>query len=586
MVKHISKIKYKSFVKLTLILSIIIILNIFSSFVFKRIDLTAEKRYTLTDYSKKTLKELDGQIFVKIYLDGDYLPLHFKKFRNSIKEILDIFGVYSKQNLNYEFINPVNPDYTQEQQDNLMKELYYLGITPVQDLQLETGQATNSQIFPAVVISYTFYDNETDSLFTRSVGVNLLNNDPNFEQSSPENINNSIQTLEYKLINEIKKITQRIYPKVVFLEGHGELPEPFVVQMERILSEYYDVMRGQIGGIYGALDKFDLVIIAKPTKPFSEEDKFVLDQYIMKGGKVLWLLDGVDVSMDSIFNFERAFAMPALPQVIKIDDQLFTYGVRINTDILQDLFCSSIMLKGVSVTGEERNHWYNWLYFPLIATKNNHVINKYVDLLKTEFVSSIDTVGKNPKIKKTILLSTSNQTFKIGVNMPLQIDFNEINNQPQQNLFKQKDIPIAMLLEGEFPSLFKGRIVGKYMPNANLFLEKSESTKMIVISDGDLIKNVVKSNGEVMPMEFDKYSLYNFEGSKQFLLNCVNYLCDDEGLMSIRAREFKLRLLDKKVTENQKLLWQTINVLLPILVIILIGLTIHFIRIKKYSKKS
>ncbi len=569
----------------TITIIVLIIINVLSSQFFTRIDLTAEKRYTLTDYSKTTLKNINGQLFITIYLDGKDLPLQFKKFRNAIKEELEIFKVYAGKNLDYEFINPTDEKKSEDERKTIYNDLYKLGIVPVENTELKEGQATKTLIFPAAVITYTYYDEQRDSLVSRRIGINLLNNDPHYDQSSVENINNSIQTLEYKFINEIKKITQTRKPQIVFLEGQGELPEAQVIEIERALSEYYDVMRGQIGGRYGCLDNFDAVIIAKPTKPFTEQDKFVLDQYIMNGGKVLWLIDGVNVDMDSIYNYGYSFAMPDLPGLIKIDDQLFTYGVRINTDILQDWYCSTIMLKGISSTGEERNHWYKWYYFPLLVTQNTNVINKYLDLVRTEFVSSIDTVGHNPEVKKTILLTTSNLTRKIQVNVPIQIDFKEINEIPDQNLFNQKFLPVAVLLEGKFPSVWKGRIVSKMLPPGAKFVEKSVPTKMIVISDGDILKNVVKENGEVFPIGFDKYSLQNYEGNKQLIINAMNYLCDDEGLMQIRSREFKLRLLDKSVIEKQRSLWQIINVVLPIIFIILIGLSLHFVRVKKYSKK-
>lgn len=576
--------KRKNIIRLVAVLLIIIVINLISSFTFTRADLTAEKRYTLTDYTKKSLKNLDGQIFITVYLDGDDLPLQFKKFRNSVKELLSVFKVYSSQNLNYEFVNPTDESKSKNDRDLLYKELHNLGIVPIESSETNEGQATQTLIFPSAVITYTFYDTKRDSLVTRRVGLNLLNNDPNFEQTSPENINNSVQGLEYAFVNEIVKLNKKTKPRIAFIEGHGELSQPYTIEMRKLLNEYYHVQGGEILGEYGVLDNFKAIIIAKPTSEFSKADKFVIDQYIMNGGKVLWLVDGVNVSMDSIYYYERSFAMPALTQSLKIDDQLFTYGVRINTDILQDAYSSSILLKGTSSTGEVRDHRYQWLYFPLLVTQNNHVINKYLDVIKTEFVSSIDTVGKNPEIKKTVLLTTSNMTRKIVVNMPLEVNFKEINDVPDQKLFTAKNLPVAFLLEGKFPSLFKGRMINNLIPNKSLFKDKSVDTKMIVVADGDIIKNVVKSDGETLPVSFDKYSLYNYYGNQQFIMNALNYLCDDEGLMSLRSREFKLRLLDQTIVEKQKSLWQIFNLFVPIAVIVLIGLVLYFVRKRKYTK--
>ncbi len=576
--------KKKNIIRLSAAFLIIIIINILSANFFKRFDMTAEKRYTLNEFSKKSLKEIDGQIFITIYLQGDDLPLQFKKFRKEIIEQLEIFKIYAGKNLNYEFVNPTNEDMSEDERKTLMKDLYNLGISRVEDTQIKEGKATKTLIYPAAVINYTFYDNKHDSLVSKRLGLNLLNNDPNFKQSSPENINNSIQTLEYKFINEIKKITQKEKQTIVFLEGQGELEEPFVIDIERALHEYYNVLRGRLKGTYGILDSIDVLVIAKPTKPFSEEDKFVIDQYIMNGGKVLWLVDGINVSMDSIYYYEKAFAMPANTEILNLNDQLFNYGARINTDILQDLLCSSIMLKGVSATGEERDYWYKWVYFPLLITKNNHVINKYIDAVKTEFVSSIDTVGNDPNIEKTILLTTSKLSRKITVNFPIEINFNEINKIPNEKLFTDKEVPVAVLLEGKFESLWKGRIVDKYLKNPSDFKEKSVSTKMIIVSDGDIIMNVVKSTGETMPLGFDKYSLNEFKGNKQFLVNAINYLADDQGLMLLRSREFKLRLLKQNEIKYHKTKWQLINLFLPIFIILIIGLIFNFFRNRKYKK--
>jgi len=576
--------KKKSIIKLLIAIIIIIAVNIISANFFKRLDMTAEKRYTITDYSKNTLENLDGQIFITVYLDGKDLPLQFKKFRKAIIEELELFKVYAGSKIDYEFVNPTDEKMSEDERNTLQKDLFNIGIVRVEDTQIKEGQATKTLIYPSAVVSYTYYDVKRDSLISRRIGLNLLNNDPNYEQSSPENINNSLQTLEYKFINEIKKITEKKRPTIVFLEGQGELEEAYVIDIERSLYEYYNVLRGEIKGRYGILDSMDVLVIAKPTKEFSEEDKFVIDQYIMKGGKILWLVDGVDVSMDSIYYYEKSYAMPANTEVLKIDDQLFTYGARINTDVLQDQICTSILLKGTTTTGEERDFWYKWLYFPLLITQNNNVINKYIDAIKTDFVSSIDTVGKNTDIKKTILLTTSDNTRKITVNFPTEINFKEINELPDEKLFTSPKIPVAVLLEGNFPSLWKGRKVDRFMPNPQKFIEKSEHTKMIIVADGDIIKNVVKSNGETMPLGFDKFSFYQFEGNKQFIMNAINYLADDEGLMSIRSREFQLRLLDQDKIKYERTKWQLINLLTPIILILLLGIVFNFFRKRKYNR--
>lgn len=580
----IKSLKNKNIKQLLIALAVIIFINIIMSFWYARLDLTSEKRYTLSNFTKNTLKKLPGKVYITVYLDGQDLPLNFKKFKKSIIEQLEEFKVFGRKNVEYNFVNPYDEKMTDQQRQDLFTQLHNLGIFFVQNTDMKKGQATQTLIVPAAVIKYTYFDYLSHQTVTRQIGLNLLNNDPNYDQSSPENINNSIQTLEYKFINEITKLKQITKPKVVFLEGQGELPEGNVIDFERSLAEYYDVLRGEIKGNNHILDSIDVLIIAKPTQPFDEKDKFVIDQYVMNGGKVLWLVDGVNVSMDSIYYYDKAFAFPVNTQQLKIDDMLFTYGVRVNTDIVEDLVCSTILLKGTAVTGEVRDFQYNWVYFPLLVTKNDNVINKYIDAIKTEFISSIDTVGKNPNIKKTVLLSTSDVGKVEKVNFPLEIDFKQITEKPQEQTFRDTNVPVAVLLQGEFPSLWKGRVIDRYTNNPQSFKSQSVYTKMIVIADGDICKNVMKKSGETMPLDFDKFSLGSFKGNMQFLINSVNYLTDNSGLMQIRLREFKLRVLDKKVVSEQKTMWQIVNLIVPILLIIIIGLIFNFLRKRRYSR--
>jgi ABC-2 type transport system permease protein len=584
------QLKKQNIIHLIAALLIIILLNYISSFLFKRFDLTSEKRYTLSDFTKNLLSETNQKIYITIYLEGNDLPISFKNMKNSVKELLDEFVVYSETNIDYEFVNPTDEEKTEEERRLIYLQLYNLGIVPVESDETTEGQSTKTMIFPSAVMTYTAYipngtkDGTKDTLVSVDIGINLLNNDPNFLQTSEENINNSIQALEYKLINEIQKISRLEKPNIAFIEGHGELAELEVLEMSSTLSEYYNVMRGEINGIYGILDKFEAIIIAKPTTEFSKVDKFVLDQYIMNGGKVLWLVDGVNVDMDSIYFYQHTFAMPSNVEEINLIDQLFKYGVRINTDIVQDMYCSTILLKGVSATGEERDHYYNWYYFPVLLTSNDHVINKYIDVVKTEFVSTIDTVGENQEVKKTILMTTSEFSRKLNITMPVEIDFDEINNVPDETVFNSGKQPVAVLLEGKFESAFKNQNIKEYLVNQNLFKDKSIATKQIVIADGDIIKNVVTTANETYPLGFDKYSLYTFNGNEEFLLNTINYLCDDEGLMTLRSREFKLRLLDKTKVDSQKFIWQLVNTLLPVVLIITFGIIVFFARRKKYTK--
>lgn len=567
---------------LLILIGIIILVNLISQKLFFRCDLTSEKRYSLTDFSKSSLKNLKGNITITIYLSGKKLPLNFKKFQKSIEQILSEFKIYSGKKIIYKFFDIYDDRLKTQDRHKIFKELNELGVYFVQNTEIDKSQATQSIIIPGCIIKYTYFDNKQNKNITKKVGLNLLDFDSNYEQTSIQNINNSTQTLEYKLINEITKLAQKQKNKIVFLEGHGELNENYVIDFERSLAEYYEILRGEIKERFGILDSIALLIIAKPTKQFSDADKYIIDQYIMKGGKILWLVDGVNVSMDSIYLYEKAYAFPANTQVLKIDDILFTYGIRINSDIVQDYVCSTILLKAQSPAGQAVDYHYNWYYFPLIITKNNHPINKYIDAIRTEFISSIDTVGNNHKIKKTPILSTSNTSKIIPVNFPVEINFKEIIKQANINEFKKSSVPIAYLLEGEFNSHWKGRI-SKYN-NIYPTIQTSKHTKMIIIADGDIAKNIVKNNGETMPMDFDKFSLSSFKGSKQFLINSVNYLLDESNIMQLRMRQIKLRLIKENISYSQIAASKILNITLPVIVIVLLGFVFNINRKRKYTK--
>ena len=561
-----------------IIFAIIIVVNIIGYNFYRRIDLTEDKRFTLSSYTRQILDSLDGEVKISIYLHGKNLPVEFKRFRLAIEELLDEMKLYKNRNLDIEFIDPLSEDFTEKQRKVLYSHLAKLGLMPLQYEEMSRGETRKVLIFPNAKVSYTY--RQADSLISREVGVVLLNKDPNFEPTSQENINNSLQSLEYKFVNAFVKLLPRKTKTVAFIEGHGELPEIFVMDFQRALADYYNVQRGVIGGQYGILDNFDAVIIAKPRRKFSKADKFVLDQYLMKGGKILLLLDGVDVDMDSILLYDKAFAFPAFTQVLDLEDMLFKYGVRVNSDLIQDLYSSTIRLVAQS-SGQEQYQSFRWLYFPILVSQNNHVINKYVDFIHTVFISSIDTIGKRPNIKRTILLTTSPFSRIIKINFPYEILLSEVNLEPNKKLFNKQNLPVAVLLEGQFPSFFSGRIVRDLLPAGQKIITKSKPSKMIVVADGDMVRNEVTSDGRIMPLGFDRYSGMTFSGNKEFLLNAVNYLCGDQGLMKLRSRQFILRVLDQEKVVEHYTLWQTLAMFVPIVLVLFIFVVFRLLR-KRY----
>ncbi|MCF6365467.1 MAG: gliding motility-associated ABC transporter substrate-binding protein GldG [Bacteroidales bacterium] len=557
-------------IKLIISSLIIIIGAYFLSIKFLRFDLTSEGRYTLSDYSINILKNLNDKVYIKVYLDGKGLPSTFKNFRREIKEELDEFKIYAGENLEFEFINPSeSPD--QEVRFALYGDLFKKGLIPIETNEIsDDGKSSQKLIFPGIILSYK----------GREKAVNLLKSSGNSEPESEENINNSIQALEYEFTNAIQKLSKEKKPKIAFLEGHGELNEFQLMDISSILSEYYKVMTGALNGTPGILNDFKAVIIAKPENEFSEQDKFVIDQYIMKGGSVLWLIEGCKTNVDSLLLTGSTIS---LAQDLNLNDMLFQYGARINHDLLQDKFYSPIGLTIKGPDGKPKINYYPWYYFPVIVSDNNHVISKYLNYIRTEFISTIDTVGFNPNIKKTILLKSSELSRLDPI--PARIALEQINNMPADNEMKAGRRNLAVLLEGKFESVFKNRPVNKYFPGISLpdVLTESKPAKMIIVSDGDIIRNEVDKEGKPSPLGFDRYTRQTFTGNKEFILNAVNYLCDDEGLMSIRSRELKMRLLNHDKIINNRFIIQFINIVFPVLLILLFGIIVSVVRKRKYK---
>ncbi len=538
---------------------------------FTRFDLTSEKRFTLSDYTKKILENLNDDIYIKIYLAGDDLPSGFIKLKTALEEIIDEFAVYSDFSIEYEFINPTESD-DKEDRFKMYKSLLEQGLTPIETHEeTEEGKTSQKMVFPGIIVTFK----------GKELGVNILKNDRHFAPESEQNINNSIQALEYELTNAIQKINKNKKPQIAFIEGHGELNEYQVMDISRILSEYYMVQRGKIGGKIGILDNFEAIIIAKPRKEFSEKDKFVIDQYIMNGGKALFLLESTDVRLDSLYINSETYALQTSNN---LEDQLFRYGARVNAELLLDKQCSSIGVAVEGTDGQPRIELFPWLYFPVIVSDNTHVISKYIDFIHTEFVGTIDTVGENTNVKKTILLKSSKYTKKAPV--PIHIELQSVEKDIDNKQLVGGVQNIAVLLEGKFTSNFKNQSVNKYFPKfpQDSLKKESKETKIIVVADGDIIKNEVSSKGKPSPIGFDKFSKQTFEGNKEFILNAVNYLCKDAGLMTIRSRELKMRLLDMDKVKENKFTIQMINIVLPVVFIVLFGIIIFYIRKRKYTK--
>lgn len=547
---------------LTVVISLFI-LNFIFSFYFFRWDLTAEKRYTLSPYTKEFLKKIDDIVFFKIYLDGD-LPPEFNKLKNEVKEMLDEMRIYN-DNIQYEFID-INDLGNAEDIRNLEKQLYDKGIVPEQVVEKKENKTSESLVWPGAIVSYKGKETAWQ-IFSRQLGF-----------TPQENINHALNEIEYGICNAINKLKRKKRPEISIVEGHKELDTLQLYDYIRALSEEYNVSRIKINHKLYALKGLDAIIIAKPDTFIDEKDKFIIDQFIMKGGKVLWLIDPVKLNMDS---FRLKGYTLALNNETNLEDMLFRYGVRVNADLIQDLQCAVIPVNIGFSKGQPNFKLFPWIFFPLIMPTSTHPIVKNLDLIKTEFVSTIDTLSTGG-IKKIILLTSSKNSRVAPV--PFRISLAITQFKLKEKAFNQGPKPIAVLLEGTFKSLYSNRIPSVIMEDSTIqFKDISVPTKMIVVSDGDIARNDFnRMTGMIYPLGYDKYTNQTF-ANKQFLLNCMNYLLDDSGLLQLRSREVKLRLLDAKKIALQKTKWQLYNVALPPLIILIFALIQSYIRKKKYS---
>ena len=575
--------KKNQIVSFIVTLVIIIVINVIGSFVFTRFDLTSEKRYTLSNTTKEILGDLNDYVYFKVYLEGDF-PAGFKKLRRETKEMLDEFRAYSKY-IDYEFINP--SDFADATERNeVYKSLYQAGLNPTElSVQNSDGSSKQMVIWPGVVVSY---GND------KELAVDLL--ESQLGQSSEKALNASMQNLEFRLIEAVKNITQLEKPMVAFIEGHGELEDKYVYDIMQTLSQQYNVNRIAIEGRIDALmhrteadengkvkafPSYDAIVIAKPTQPFDEKDKFLIDQYIMHGGKVLWLVEPVMATMDSLQTQESTIAVD---MDLNLDDMLFKYGVRMNHDLLLDLSCAALPIRTGQVAGQAQLEFFRWFYFPLLQAASDHPMVKNMNAIKADFVSSLDATTSANGINQIPLLKTSDYTKVSGA--PVFITLAMLKQTPDSRMFPSKGKNVAYLLKGSFESLYANRLPQEIIESEEMqFMEQSKPTAMIVVADGDIIRNQIDVKHQMpLALGFDQYT-GNTYGNKEFIQNAISYLVDGEGIIDIRSRELKIRLLDQAKINKSRVKWQMINTLIPVGLIVILGIVMAFIRKKKYSKK-
>lgn len=537
-------------------------INIISSLVYKRFDLTEDQRFTLSRAALGSSEKFTSPVIVDVLLEGE-LPGEFARLQNETILLLEQFRSQNK-NIVFNLVNPLEDPETREE---TIVNLQQLGLKPASVTIEENGRTTQELVFPWAMVNYQ----------NKTVKVPLLKN--KLGATAAERINNSVQNLEYAFSDAFKKLQITQKKKIAVLKGNGELADQYLADILTDLQEYYNIgaitmdsTETNAQQVLEQLRNFDLAFIAKPTQRFTDEEKYVLDQFIINGGKTLWMIDQVAMELDSLFN-ENGTAI-AVRRDLNLDDFFFKYGIRINPVLVNDLYNTPIVL----ANGEANDSQYNplpWVYHPMVFSRNNHPVNNNLEALKLQFANTIDTL-KNENIK-TVLLQSSPLSKTQGI--PKQVSLNELNSSlDKKNYPPNEGMPLAILVEGEFSSAFLNRVKPIKLKGT---LEKGEFNKMIVIADGDIAKNQLQ-RGRPLELGYDKWT-DSFYGNKEFLINSINYLLDDDGFINIRNKNVSIALLDVEKVTEQKSKWQLITIGIPVLLVVLAGFIQGYWRKRKYA---
>lgn len=557
------KLSQKNITKISLIFIALVIINTFAAYFFERIDLTKDNRYTLSNVSLEILKKIKEPLVVKIYMQGD-LPAEFVRLQQETRELLEEFQSYNS-NINFEFVNPLEEKGNEME---IMKKLYQKGLTPINITVDDKGKQSNELIFPWAIAIYN----------NREAKIPLLKN--KMGASTEQKVIGSIQHLEYSISEAFNKILNGKQKKIAVIKGNDELSEIHIAKFLLEIKESYFIAPFTLDSVaknpnktLEKLKEYDLAIIAKPTKTFSDEEKQVLDQYIVNGGKSLWLIDEVSAEIDSLYASGRSLVFP---RDLNLNDLFFKYGIRINPNIIKDELGTPIYLASGEVGSQTRLQEFNWKFAPLIYPESQHPIVKNMGGIKFDFVNSIDTLRNN--LKKIILLKSSLYSKKIGT--PFEIKLNSVTETTSAEDYQNSgDIPVAVLLEGQFHSVYENRVL-PFEQKKNL--KKGDKNKMIIISDGDLIRNQLDKDGIPVELGFDQKS-GNLYDNKDFILNCINYLLDDTGLIYVRGKEFELPLLNKELVHENYNKIQIITIGVPLFILCIFGFIFTGLRKRKYN---
>jgi ABC-2 type transport system permease protein len=567
-------------IRLAMVIAIIVLVNFIASFLYKRFDLTSEGRYSLSESTKNLLENTKHKAFIKIYLDGEDLPSGFLRLRNATEDVLKEMNSESNGKIQYEFTNPVKNATNEDERIKIQQELISKGLIPTQ-LRVKKEDGFKEQlIFPCVQVSVN----------GKSWPVQILENQVGFPPEYA--LNNSIISLEYKIANAIKKLTDEKVYTIGIMQGHGELRPEELNDLANILTEnkyevnFYDVKKKVLSNQGDSLGSWfpqntDLLIIAGPQQPFADVEKYRLDQYVMKGGKILWALEAMDARMDYLRNESNMFMAHGID--LNLEDILFTYGVRINKNLVQDGQQSAPIPILDEATKEPL--LFPWLFSPLLTPSLEHPIGKNLDPVYAQYASSIDLIQND--IKKTVLLSTSQ--YGRAIPEPARVHLSAVKDKPDFKYFKQPKLPCGVLLEGKFVSAYKNKLgldfVKKITEAGQAPKERGIENKMIVLSDADILRNNVSAKGEIYPLGFEQFSRQTF-ANKDFVLNCIEYLIDPNNLLSTRNKEIKVRQLDAQRTKTEGTKWKSLNLILPLSLVIVFAFIFNYLRKRRWTSAN
>jgi gliding-associated putative ABC transporter substrate-binding component GldG len=539
----------------------LVILNFLGSYVYKRFDLTKDKRYTISETTKNIIESLETPLVIDIFLEGD-LPAEFRLLQSETKHLIEEFQILNSL-IKVNYINPLKDEANREQ---IIQELIRSGLEPYVSNKKVSGKATQELLFPWGFASFK----------GRTVKIPLFKK--SLTEAMQAQIANSVQQLEYNFANAFSQITKEKSKKIAILKGNGQLPDINIADFLKTIQPYYNIAPFTLDSVatnpkstLNKLKTYDLIISAKPSEAFTESEKLVLDQYAMAGGKSMWLTESIIMDKDSLYN--DAGSSVSMARDLNLNDFFFKYGVRINQNLVKDLFSAPIVL-AIGEGNDTQFQPVQWQYSPLGTSSSKHPISNNIDVVKFDFASQIDTL-KNT-IKKTVLLQSSKRTL---LESQLQvISLTSVTQQPDEKNYTKGKQNLAVLLEGQFTSVYKNRVLPFELSN---FKSESSKTKIIVISDGDIIKNEVSQN-RPLQLGFERITGRTY-GNKEFLLNAVNYLLDDAGLINIRTKSVEIAFLNSEKIEAEKGKWQLFNIALPLLLLGIFGVLFNYFRKRKYS---